>query len=311
MPDANPDKFWENFAFGLCQIPTILPKIRPRPVSNPDKNLRLATTSSPEAPYHGQRFRSKRPLEAKIPVISVIPDNFWLILAPRPVPIPTNFGNFLDPSPDKLGLGGIRPQGGYSGVLANAAPGVDAKGEKGREFERLIWHRVSQLQATPSACGSIRDSCLANIPAHTSRDHGKHHKGCYELWSACKGPSSSKRQILASYFISPTWRDKCIDSGGVDWQSTRRRPAPKEMLARTKRRVSAFSDASEPPLYGLSSSDASAHARARFASVIRSRVGYSRAIQGRESRNLLPLLGVRKKKGRAAVSGVGRSSNSG
>ncbi|KAJ7429429.1 hypothetical protein B0H11DRAFT_1944927 [Mycena galericulata] len=70
MPDANPDKFWEIFAFGLCQIPTFLPKIWRRPVSSPDKNLWLATTSSPEAPCYGRRFRPKRLLKAKIPVIS-------------------------------------------------------------------------------------------------------------------------------------------------------------------------------------------------------------------------------------------------
>ncbi|KAJ7491581.1 hypothetical protein B0H11DRAFT_1911841 [Mycena galericulata] len=37
MPDPNPDKFWEIFAFCLCQIPTFWAKIECMPVPNPDK----------------------------------------------------------------------------------------------------------------------------------------------------------------------------------------------------------------------------------------------------------------------------------
>ena len=39
MPDPNPDKFWEIFAFSLCEIPTKSLQIARRLVANPDKKL--------------------------------------------------------------------------------------------------------------------------------------------------------------------------------------------------------------------------------------------------------------------------------
>ena len=39
MPDPNPNKFWEIFAFSLCEIPTKSLQIARRPVANPDKKL--------------------------------------------------------------------------------------------------------------------------------------------------------------------------------------------------------------------------------------------------------------------------------
>ncbi|KAJ7731037.1 hypothetical protein B0H16DRAFT_1469283 [Mycena metata] len=37
-PDPNPDKFWKEIAFGLCQIPTFSTQMRPRPVSKSRQN---------------------------------------------------------------------------------------------------------------------------------------------------------------------------------------------------------------------------------------------------------------------------------